>query len=261
MEAAMNFAARIDFAALMEPVALRLLGKPNEGLSKPPREVRFGNHGSMSVNYEAGTWFDHEAKVDGGILDLIKHKTGRNGGEAQAWLKREGISSVASSPPTTSTRTLGKVVATYDYPDENGALIFQVVRFDPKGFRQRRRAQPNDDPSKIHGGWVWEVRGVRQVPYRLPDLIKAVAAGQTIYIAEGEKDVDNLRALGFAATTNAGGTKKWQPDFSKFLRGADVVVLPDNDTEGREGGDMVAALLRGAASRIRRLDHGGRYFH
>jgi len=85
-------------------------------------------------------------------------------------------------------------VKTYGYCDENGTLLFQVVRFEPKGFRQRR---PDG-----RGGWIWNLKDTRRVPYLLPHLVKAVAAGETIYVPEGEKDVDNLRAIGFAATTN-----------------------------------------------------------
>jgi putative DNA primase/helicase len=33
---------------------------------------------------------------------------------------------------------MGKEVAAYDYHDENGKLLYQVVRFEPKDFRQRR---------------------------------------------------------------------------------------------------------------------------
>jgi len=86
------------------------------------------------------------------------------------------------------------IVKTYGYCDENGTLLFQVVRFEPKGFRQRR-----PDGRR----WlIWNLKDTRRVPYLLPHLVKAVAAGETIYVPEGEKDVDNLRAIGFAATTN-----------------------------------------------------------
>jgi hypothetical protein len=174
-EERMNLVPRIDFPSLMEPVALRLLGAPNLRLSKSPKDVRFGNHGSMAVDYENGRWFDHENQDGGGVLDLIARKTGRQGREALEWLKEEGIYRATSEKGSPSPRSrpmpvsaIGKIVATYDYPDEDGKLIFQVVRFDPKDFRQRRPAQPDDDPSKVRDGWVWEVRGLRQVPYRLP---------------------------------------------------------------------------------------------
>jgi AAA domain/Homeodomain-like domain len=251
----MNYAARIDFPTLMEPVCTRLLGEPNAQFSKYPKDVRYGTRGSLSVNFDTGQFYDHEANIGGGVIDLIKHKRGVNHSGSVAWLRHEGLLGECASPtpPAASRPKLAavspKIAAKYDYRDEAGRLLFQVVRYDPKDFRQRR-------PGTEHGTWVWNLEGVRRVPYQLPDLIKAVAEGRTIHISEGEKDTDNLRALGFAATTNPGGVKKWQQEFSKFLCGADVVVLPHNDADGREHGEQVAASLHGIASRVRLLDIG-----
>src|SRR5262249_52399322 len=86
----------------------------------------------------------------------------------------------------------GRMVRTYDYTDETGKLLFQVCRYDPKDFRQRR---PNGQ-----GGWLSSVKGVRRVLYHLPQL-----AGQSrAFFVEGEKDADNLAALGLVSTTSAG---------------------------------------------------------
>ena len=234
----MNFAQKIDFDALMEPVALRLLGDPAH---KQGQEWRYGSRGSLAIDIKSGTWFDHEANAGGGVFDLIR----RQGYEQPAaWLRSEGL---LGSPQIVS-RAESCIVKNYDYRDENGQLLFQVVRFEPKGFRQRR---PHG-----RGGWIWNLQGTRRVPYRLPELMKSVAAGQTIYIPEGEKDGDNLCAIGLAATTNPGGCKKWRDEYSERLRGADVVVLPDNHAEGREHGDQVVASLHGIAKRIRILDIG-----
>ena len=234
----MNFAQTIDFDALMEPVALRLLGKPTQQRND---EWRYGNHGSLAVDIKNGRWFDHEANVGGGVLDLIR----RQGyGHPAAWLRREGL---MAQPPVVS-HTKPRIIKVYDYTDETGEILFQVIRYEPKDFRQRR---PDG-----RGGWIWNLQDARRVPYRLPELVKAVAAGEIVYIPEGEKDVDNLHAIGLAATTNPGGIKKWRDEYSEYLRGADVVVLPDNHTEGREHGEQVAASLRGVAKRIRVLDIG-----
>jgi hypothetical protein len=124
-----------------------------------------------------------------------------------------------------------RIVGTYDYRDERGELLSQAVRFDPKGFRQRR-------PDGA-GGWVWDLNGVRRVLYRLPDL----PGRQTVLIAEGEKDVDHLWRLGLPATTNAGGAGKWRRDYTAQLKAAGcqhVVVLPDNDPAGETHGRDVA---------------------
>jgi hypothetical protein len=139
----------------------------------------------------------------------------------------------------------GGIVATYDYRDESGTLISQAVRLDPKDFRQRRPDGAGD--------WTWKVRGVRAVPYRLPELLEAVAAGLPVFVVEGEKDADALARLDLAATCNAGGAGKWRAAHSKCLKGADVIILPDNDAPGRDHAEAVAASLAGIAARVRTL--------
>ncbi len=118
----------------------------------------------------------------------------------------------------------------YDYAGETGKLLFQVVRWKPKGFSQRR-----PDPNKPNG-WVWSLNGVDRVLYRLPDVLAAKEAGRTVYLCEGEKDVNNLTsAFGVCATTNAGGVAKWSATDAATLTGANVVILPDNDKAGIAG--------------------------
>ena len=249
----MFLAKRIDFAALMEPVALKLLGEPNTNLSNPPRDVRFGSRGSMAVDYENGRWFDHENQVGGGVLDLIAYKTGCNTGEALAWLRREGIGPAGrtpSPPPchrAPAVRTMSKFVEAYSYTDETGNPLFEVVRYDPKDFKQRRAGS-------TPGSWIWNLDGVRRVLYRLPDLIAAVRDRRTVAICEGEKDANAVRSLGFVATTAVGGANKWQASYNEVFRNADVVLLPHNDRAGRDHVGKVAASLHGIASRVRVLD-------
>jgi putative DNA primase/helicase len=137
-------------------------------------------------------------------------------------------------------------IVEYDYELETGELHFQVVRYAPKDFRQRR---PDG-----HGGWMWNAPPTRHhIPYRLPELLEAVANETTALIVEGEKDVDNLSKLNVTATCNAGGAGKWRPEHSQYLKGADVVIIPDNDRPGREHADLVAASLLGIAARVRVL--------
>jgi hypothetical protein len=129
------------------------------------------------------------------------------------------------------------IVATYDYHDERGAPLFQVVRFDPKDFRQRR---PDG---------TWSLRGVRRVLFALPTL-----QGQTVaYVVEGEKDVQALQTIGFTATTNVGGAGKWRGEYVDQLRAAGiqrVIVLPDHDQPGRLHGDTVARSCHGAGLHV-----------
>jgi putative DNA primase/helicase len=122
----MTFAQKIDFNTMMKPVAIRLLGEPAQ---KHGQEWRYGNRGSLAVDIKKGTWFDHEANIGGGVFDLIR----RQGHEQPAaWLRSEGF---LGAPRIITDR---RIVETFDYCDENGTLLFQVVRFEPKNFRQRR---------------------------------------------------------------------------------------------------------------------------
>lgn len=137
----------------------------------------------------------------------------------------------------------------YEYQDEQGNLLFQVVRSPQKKFMQRR---PGKD-----GEWINNTRGVRRVPYRLPELLAGVEAGAMIFIPEGEKDVENLRKLGLVATCNPMGAGKWTKDLNPYFKGANVVILPDNDEPGREHANKVAQNLQGVAASVKVLELPG----
>lgn len=235
------------FSPHIEATARFLWGDPNPRLSSKT-ELRWGAHGSRSVDIEKGAWYDHEAGEGGGVLALIGREANCKNGDALAFLReRVGIDLPDERPPLAVVRER-KIVATYDYVDEYGELLFQVVRFDPKDFRQRR-------PDGAE--WSWSTKGVRQIPYRLHDVSEAIAMDRTVFIAEGERDVDALWALGIPATCNAGGAGKWPASCSDALRGADVVLLPDNDDAGRNHSAMVGTALEGVAKRVRVLDLPG----
>ena len=133
--------------------------------------------------------------------------------------------------------------------DEGGNLLYQVVRYHPKAFKQRR---PDG-----RGGWIWNVDGVRRVPYRLPELIEAIGNGHPVFIVEGEKDVDALKGIGITATCNAGGASKWLDEHAAYFAGADVIATPDNDDPGRKHAECVATSLHKTAARIRLLELPG----
>jgi putative DNA primase/helicase len=135
-----------------------------------------------------------------------------------------------------------RIEATYNYCDETGELLYQVVRYRPKDFRQRR---PDGN-----GGWIWKLDDTRRVLYRLPELLSA-NADETVLIVEGEKDVEGLRELGLVATTSVAGAEKWRPEYSEYMRGRRVVILPDNDGPGRKHAVQVARTLHGIASSVK----------
>lgn len=281
----------------IKAVAALLLGEPNAALSTS-KQLRYGTHGSLAIDLDKNTFFDHESNEGGGILDLIQRQTSlKTRKEAAQWLKNCGLASqeiatnaspklaVAMSQksqvpdleekavektaqkaePTDENLQLqspaspnvlaspGLNAKNHDYRDEFGELLFQVKRYykgKDKCFSQR---QPDG-----RGGWIDNTKGVRQVPYRLPELL-AVQSQLTkpVYVVEGEKDADRLASLGLIATCNAGGAGKWKPCHSEHFKGRVVVCIPDNDKAGREHVQKVVKSLKGIAAHIRILELPG----
>lgn len=147
-------------------------------------------------------------------------------------------------------RPKGRKVAEYDYRDIDGAIVYQAVRFETeageKTFTQRRQNGA--------GGWVYNLRGVTRVLYRLPEMIESAKSdgpAPIVFICEGEKKVEALRAWGQIATCNVGGAGKWKREYCSHLRSRRVVILPDNDGPGWEHAAKVAEMLKGIAESVK----------
>lgn len=192
--------------------------------------IHKGKRDSFAVNPETGQWFCHSQCGRGGsIFDFESKLNGTDFESAYAEVLR-----IVGRPSPNGTGR--RVVATYNYTDEQGALLHQTVRYEPKGFSQRR---PNGA-----GGWIANLEGVRLVLYNLP----AVIASPIVFVVEGEKDADSLNALGVVGTCNAMGAGKWRAEYAQWLRGKHVIIIPDADEPGRKHAERVAASLTDAAS-------------
>lgn len=248
----------IDLSPHIDAVARRLLGVPNAKLSTKT-ELKFGNNGSVAVvisGTKRGSWYDHENIIGGGVRELITLKGGIAADETAVaeWLRCElGID------PEPAKSGKAEFVAIYDYIDERGKLLSQVCRTADKNFPQR---QPDG-----RGGFIWGTKGVRQVVYRLPELL-ATPPEQVVFVVEGEKDVENLVKLGLAATCNPGGAakrgadgkpakSKWRSQYNKFFGDRDVAILPDNDDAGRDHARAIAKNLAPVARRVRVVELPG----
>jgi hypothetical protein len=130
------------------------------------------------------------------------------------------------------------ITAEYDYRDEVGQLLFQVLRYEPKTFKQRH---PDGN-----GGWIWNLNGTRRVLYNLPDVLKA----DSLLIVEGEKDVESARKMGIVATCNPHGAGKWREEYATYFEGKHVTVIPDNDPPGHRHAEQVAVSLHGKAASV-----------
>lgn len=206
---------------------------------KESNEIRFlcpahdDHHPSARFNPGKKVWTCDVCGTGGGWQDLAR---------------RLGIDIEEKKP---GKRNL-QIVATYDYGGWGGFEPFQVVRqidndTGKKQFYQRRPA--------AGGGWKNGLgKGFITCLYHGDTLAEMIAIGKTVYVVEGEKDVDRLRSIGFVATCNPMGAGKWRTHYSQTLAGADLVIIPDNDDPGRAHAAAVKQSCRQHAARIRVLE-------
>jgi len=155
----------------------------------------------------------------------------------------------ADRPAAVPRKQLRTIAATHKYLDERREILYEVVRFSPKDFSQRR---PDGT-----GGWIYNLKGVRRVLYRLPDVAAVASQGRRIYVVEGEKDADAITALGLTATTSSGGAGRWRPEHAETLAGAEIIVVADKDARGRAHAQAIAHSCRATAKSVKVLELPG----
>lgn len=150
------------------------------------------------------------------------------------------LSDLYDQPQTNGSKPV--IVATYDYVDETGGLLWQKLRYVPKDFRQRA------------ADGAWSLKGVRRVLYRLPELL---ASDGPVYLCEGEKDADAMIRAGVVATAwtegawKPGGAPKWRREYTELLAGRDVIIVRDRDEAGENTAATIADLIRDSAASVR----------
>ena len=240
-----------DISALsdLQALARALGGVVNGGQVLAPGPGHSATDRSLSIKLDSGApdgFLVHSFAADDAILcrDYVREKIGLSPFRPNGRGRRISDASImaavmaAAAAQSRNDKPKGGIVATYDYTDADGKLLYQVVRYEPKDFRQRR---PDGN-----GGWTWKL-DERRVLYRWPELLKYPDG--TIFICEGEKDADRVASLGHCATTVAAG--KWTDECVKALTGRDVILLEDNDDAGRTKALAAAQALHGTAKTIR----------
>lgn len=214
----------------------------------------------------------------------------RSGTDHKAWYPDKG----RNKPK--GRRVMGKVVAGYPYHDADGQLLAIKERVEPgnngskKTFRWKRPL-PAAERKRLGvpdgvDAWVWgnnagkygrfadapgwnfspqEKHGNTEIDmpfcepslYRLPELL-AAAFESPACVVEGEKDTDNLTALGFVAVCPPHGSNAWSAEYSAHFTGRRVVIFADNDTPGLGHANAVGGYLLAARAASVRLVVPGR---
>ena len=211
------------------------LGRAGQADGKELRWNGDDNYDYRTFNLSKQIWWDAGQKRSGSTLELVAYAkvSPPKNFAAPRSSKRGDTPTIKNGCPTRHNRNERRRQAhprDLSLHDEHRELLFEVVRFDTddpdKRFRQR---QPDGK-----GGWIWNIKGVRRVLYRLPELIAAVKASERVLLCEGEKDANTAARLGYAATTAPGGINKWLKEYDEVLRGADLVIVSDNDQQAHD---------------------------
>ena len=179
-----------------------------------------------------------------------------NGEDSQDNFDFEAFETELHGEPNGGGAQHERVVASWIYTDEHGAPLYKVDRVETGeiGADGKLKKKFKQSRSDGNGGWVSGagcMDGVRRVPHRLPEMLAAIAAGEPIFILEGEKCVDIARALGVCATTNSGGAGTWPTEIIHWFAGADVIPSPDGNKVGHTHALKMARALSGVAKRVR----------
>ena len=234
-----------NISAHAERVARHFWGEPNEKMSVKGRTLRWGTHGSKELDLQKSTYYDFELGEGGGVVDIVRNygKVTISGSVAETLEKEFGIQR-QTQKSLVPKQYISKI---YEYYNADGELGYQILRYEPKTFRQRR---PDGK-----GGWLNSVKDVEPLPYNLMGIMQNPDA--PIFIVEGEKAADALIKIGFVATTNSGGAGNFKPELADYFVGRNVVILPANDNAGQANADKVKRTLWGRASKIKVVSLSG----
>ena len=179
--------------------------------------------------------------ADGGDVVFYSH----NGGDWQAVkdeCRRLGL--IPERPRANDNCDAWRETGRYEYLGSDGTVAYRTVRKEKAGERKRFVAQRPDG----RGGWANGLGDAERVLYHLPDILAADLA-EPIYLVEGERKADKLASWELLATAVAFGAKGWRDSYADALAGRTVVILPDNDDEGRGFAEKAAASITDAGGR------------
>src|SRR4051794_35052263 len=134
----------------------------------------------------------------------------------------------------------------YIYNDEDGNPSSKVVRRPNKKFHIEHVSE--------EGSWSPGRGNAPHLPYHLDEVL-AADPSKTVYVCEGEHDVDKARSKGLIATCNQGGAGKWTDADSRFLSGRNVVIVYDLDEPGARHAIKVYTSLMRCGAKSARFKH------
>lgn len=213
---------------------------------------------SLNIDESKGVYICHSCRAGGDALTMIERMRGVGFGEAI-----QELSTMTGVPLVEVAKTDDppRVVAEWTYHLADGATAYSIKRWEPgrapDGSSNGKRKSYSQHLADGKAG-----KAPVQVPYRLPDLIRARTGNAVVVVTEGEKAADAVASLGVPSTTWAGGAScampgkltTWTPAFCEHFRGMSVALWPDNDEPGKGAMVAIANALRGIAHEVLTID-------
>ncbi len=236
----------MDFSKeeIIEYYRLRVKGiKLVAGKLRAPCPVHDGKDLNFSIDSETGRSFCHSSCGRGfDIISLEMELSASDFVKAKA----EVFRLIGRPLPSWQDRD---IESTYDYTDEKGNLLYQVVRKTGKRFMQRHPVEGQP------GRWIWGLGKASPVPFQLAKLVKTKT--EVVALCEGEKDCLALMRAGWIASCNNGGAGNFKPALVPWFADKHIAIFPDNDEPGRKHAEAVAKLLHPVAASIRIVEIPG----
>lgn len=138
------------------------------------------------------------------------------------------------------------------YQDEDRQTVFVKQRYKVGETGKTYRLYKVDADGRRHSS----LGDARIVPYNLPALLDAKTAGRNIFLVEGEKAADAITSIGMIATTAHTGAGSWPEAITEYFAGAQVIILPDNDTPGWQYAHKAAQAILPIAKSVKVVDLG-----
>jgi hypothetical protein len=198
----------------------------------PSLSIGEGNDGTILLHCHAGCKTEEILRARNLAWGDLKSESSRRS-TSSSLASRRGFATEGETVQWLERKN-GKASVVWRYQDENGTHVGSILRWSTSDGGKMIR------PISVHGG-EWHVQGMTAPHplYALADVIKS----SMVVVTEGEKAADAARRLGYVATTSAHGAKSARQTDWAHLGGKDVVILPDNDDEGRSYADDVRSLL------------------
>jgi putative DNA primase/helicase len=221
-----------------------------------------GKKDKLYINNDKQTYKCFVCDSRGGILDFFSKIKNVNKGTAIKILLGEqehqgekyvptakNLPSLSKKEPKRTKYFKGKgEVARYDYKDAEGNLKYIKVKWLDKDGKKQFTAYENVNGTLLSG------RGQSvSIPYNLEEVLRA--GEESIYILEGEKDVETLRSLGLIATTG-GSSSDWMQAFNEYFEGKNVVIIPDCDVPGKRYSEKITENIKDIVKTLKVVNLG-----